>query len=81
VLAVGVLIFLPSAPAIGLFTVLALSTIIVHHSGYALPWAPYAAPHDWHHYRYVEMFGTTGLLDRLLGTSSEFVALKDGDER
>jgi sterol desaturase/sphingolipid hydroxylase (fatty acid hydroxylase superfamily) len=81
ILAVGVLLFLPSAPSIALFTVLAITTIVVHHSGYALPWAPYALPHDWHHYRYVELFSTTGFIDRVLGTAPEFFTLKDGDRR
>ena len=75
----GALILSPHLISIYLFAALALITILVHHSGYALPWAPYSVPHDWHHYRFKEIFGTTGLLDRLLGTDKEFRTLEDGD--
>ena len=64
--------------AIGTF---ALLNILVHHSGYALPWAPWSMPHDWHHYRVKELFGTTGFIDRMLGTSPEFETLEDGELR
>jgi len=80
-LTLGPLILAPHLASMYLFTVLAVITIIVHHSGYALPWAPWSVPHDWHHYRTKELFGSTGLLDRLLGTAPEFRTLKDGDVR
>jgi len=80
-LTVGPLILAPHLASMYLFTVLALTTILVHHSGYALPWASWAVPHDWHHYRFKELFGTTGLLDRLLGTDAEYRTLDDGDVR
>jgi sterol desaturase/sphingolipid hydroxylase (fatty acid hydroxylase superfamily) len=80
-LATGALLLTPHLASMYLFAVLSVTTILVHHSGYALPWAPYAVPHDWHHYRVKEIFGTTGLIDRLLGTDEEFRELKDGDER
>lgn len=80
-LATGALLLMPHLASIYLFTVLSIITIVVHHAGYALPWAPYAAPHDWHHYRVRELFGTVGLLDRLLGTDQEFRTLEDGDQR
>lgn len=80
-LAVGVVLLAPSLAAIYLFTVVALITILVHHSGYAVPWAPWPIHHDWHHYRVVEMFGTTGLLDKWLRTEGRFADLHDGDVR
>lgn len=80
-LAVGVILIGPSLPAIWTFEALALTTILVHHSGYAVPWAPNAVPHDWHHYRYKELFGTSGVMDRIFGTAPEFQKLEDGDVR
>jgi fatty acid hydroxylase domain-containing protein 2 len=80
-LAGGVVIIAPSLPSIYLFLVLALCTVLVHHSGYAVPWASWAVHHDWHHYRYKEAFGTIGVLDHLFGTSPELDAMNDGDER
>lgn len=80
-LTLGPLIFAPHLATMYLFSVLALTTILVHHSGYALPWAPWSVPHDWHHYRFKELFGTTGLIDRLLGTDAEYRTLEDGDVR
>lgn len=80
-LAVGVVLLAPSLPALYLFTVLSLHTVVAHHSGYALPGLPWSVPHDWHHYRFTESFGTIGLLDRLFGTDRELRSLKDGDER
>jgi sterol desaturase/sphingolipid hydroxylase (fatty acid hydroxylase superfamily) len=80
-LALGALLLAPSLASMALFAVIGLTTILVHHSGYALPWAPWSMPHDWHHYRFVEMFGSTGAIDRILGTSPEYVELRDGDKR
>jgi methylsterol monooxygenase len=79
-LAVGIPLVFPSLPAVYMFTVLSVTHIVVHHSGYAVPWAPWSVPHDWHHYRYKELFGTVGVLDRLLGTDQEFRNLRDGDQ-
>ena len=78
-LAGGVVLFAPSLASIYLFTLLAVLTVLIHHGGYALPWAPWALPHDWHHYKYKEMFGTIGLLDRLLKTDLEFQKLEEDD--
>jgi len=47
--------------------VVLLNTQLVH-SGYQLPLAPWAVPHDLHHYRVTVNYGSTGLMDRLLGT-------------
>ena len=80
-LTAGALILAPSLAAMGLFAVIAQLTVLVHHSGYALPFAPWSVPHDWHHYRFVELFGSTGALDRLLGTAPEFFELQDGEVR
>ena len=79
-LACGVIIVAPSLPAIYLFTLIAVSTVLVHHSGYALPWASWSVHHDWHHYRYKEAFGTFGLIDHWLRTDGEFRTLEDGQE-
>lgn len=80
-LAVGVVLIAPSLATILLFTVLSILTILVHHSGYAIPWAPWAVHHDWHHFRVREAFGTLGILDRLLGTDPDFAKLEHGDRR
>ena len=80
-LAVGIVIFAPSLATIYLFALLSLLQILIHHGGYALPWAPWALPHDWHHYRVKEVFGTTGFIDRLLGTDTEFRELKPDEPR
>ena len=78
-LSLGVVLLAPSLQAIYLYAVLGLTTVLVHHSGYALPWASWAVHHDWHHFRFRECFGTLGLLDRALGTDEELRTLKDGD--
>jgi sterol desaturase/sphingolipid hydroxylase (fatty acid hydroxylase superfamily) len=79
-LAGGALLLAPHLASMYVFALLSVLTIVFHHCGYALPWAPYSLPHDWHHYRVKELFGTTGLLDRLLGTDEEFRNFVDGDE-
>lgn len=71
-LVAGAWLILPHLASMYLFATLSLLTILVHHSGYALPWAPWSVPHDWHHHRVAEMFGTTGFLDRLFGTDRAF---------
>jgi sterol desaturase/sphingolipid hydroxylase (fatty acid hydroxylase superfamily) len=80
-LAGGAFLFAPHLASIYLFALVSVVTVLVHHSGYALPWAPWSMPHDWHHFRVKEMFGTVGLIDRLLGTDAEYQTLHDGDER
>ena len=70
----------PHLATIYVFALVSVLTILVHHSGYALPWAPYSLPHDWHHYRVKELFGTTGFIDRLLGTDQEFRNLEHDEE-
>lgn len=75
-LAAGVLLIAPHLASIWLFEVLALLHILVHHSGYALPWAPWSVPHDWHHHKVTELFGTTDDLDRWLGTAPGFEKLR-----
>ncbi|MCA9687106.1 MAG: sterol desaturase family protein, partial [Myxococcales bacterium] len=80
-LAGGALLLAPHLFSIYLFALLALLTFVIHHSGYALPWAPWSIPHDWHHFRARELFGVTGQSDALMGTDQEFRTLRDGDER
>ncbi len=79
-LAFGVVVLAPSLFTIYVYTLLATYTFVVHHSGFAIPWASWSVHHDWHHYRYREAFGTFGLLDRLLGTDKELRTLKHGDD-
>jgi sterol desaturase/sphingolipid hydroxylase (fatty acid hydroxylase superfamily) len=80
-LALGALLIAPHLASMYLFAALALVNILVHHSGYALPWASWSQPHDWHHYKMSELFGTSGFLDRVLGTSPEYESLDEGDVR
>ena len=80
-LACGVVLLGPSLPSIYLFTVLSLHTILAHHSGYALPWMSWSVPHDWHHYKYNEIFGSIGILDRALGTDKVFRTLEHDEVR
>ena len=79
-LAGGALLIGPHLATMYVFALVSVLTILVHHSGYALPWAPYSLPHDWHHYRVKELFGTTGLIDRWLGTDQEFRTLEHDQE-
>lgn len=79
-LGIGIVLIMPSLPGLYLYALLAMTTVLVHHSGYALPWASWAVHHDWHHFRYKECFGTIGVIDRLLGTDAELKLLKEGDE-
>ena len=75
-LAAGVAIFAPDLASILLYTALSIWTVLIHHCGYALPWAPWSVHHDWHHYKVAEAFGTLGILDRLLGTQPRLDALR-----
>ena len=77
----GAFLLAPHLVSMYVFAWISVLTILVHHSGYALPWASWSVPHDWHHYRMSELFGTTGFLDGLLGTDEVFRTLQDGDER
>lgn len=79
-LACGVLLLAPSLLSIYLYTVMSLHVVLAHHSGYAVPWLSWAVPHDWHHYKFNEVFGTVGVLDRLLKTDTLFRELEDGKE-
>lgn len=79
-LATGAFLQAPHLASMYLFALLSLLTILVHHSGYALPWAPYAIPHDWHHYKVHELFGTTGFLDRVMATDLELRKLREESE-
>ena len=79
-LATGAVLLAPHLASMYLFALLSLLTILVHHSGYALPWAPYAIPHDWHHYKVHELFGTTGMIDRVMGTDTELRRLREEAE-
>ncbi|RME21496.1 MAG: fatty acid hydroxylase family protein [Deltaproteobacteria bacterium] len=78
-LAAGVVLLTPSLASLYLYLVLAMLTVLFHHCGYALPWAPWSVHHDWHHHKVTEVFGTLGILDRLLGTDAKFRTLRDGE--
>jgi methylsterol monooxygenase len=80
-MALGVVVIAPPMSMIFLFSLLSMLTFLIHHSGYAIPWASWSVHHDWHHFRYSEAFGTFGYLDRWLGTDTEFRTLEDGDYR
>jgi sterol desaturase/sphingolipid hydroxylase (fatty acid hydroxylase superfamily) len=80
-LGLGVVVVAPSLPVLYLWTILAMHNVVAHHSGYAVPWLPWAVHHDWHHYRFNECFGNTGFWDRLLGTEPDFRTLKHGEQR
>jgi len=60
--------------------VIATHTFGAHHSGYAVPWSSWSVHRDWHHYRFMEAFGTFALIGRLLGTDSELRSLGDWQE-
>ncbi|NCG20283.1 MAG: hypothetical protein GWP91_14845 [Rhodobacterales bacterium] len=77
----GALLLAPHLLSMYMFATLGLLTILSHHCGYALPWTSWAVPHDWHHYRFNEIFGTTGFIDKVMGTDKDFRDLKDGDIR
>ena len=77
-MAAGIIVLAPSLFTIYLYTLLGTTTFVAHHCGFAIPWLSSPVHHDWHHFRYVESFGTFGLLDRWLGTGTEFESLKDG---
>lgn len=79
-LAIGVVLFAPNLATIYLYTVVGTLTFVGHHSGFAVRWLSWAIPHDWHHYKYTEAFGTFGVLDRLLGTDRALRELQDGDQ-
>ncbi|XP_071807367.1 fatty acid hydroxylase domain-containing protein 2-like [Asterias amurensis] len=52
--------------------VMGLFNSISAHSGYHLPFLPSNEPHDFHHLKFVNNFGTWGILDRLHGTDALF---------
>lgn len=45
---------------------------LTQHCGYHLPFVPSPEPHDFHHLKFNQCYGVTGLLDRLHGTDSLF---------
>lgn len=67
-LALAGLILAPDPATIAVFTVLGSVNVVATHSGYDLPFAPWAGHHDLHHARTVGNFGVTDLFDRLFGT-------------
>lgn len=79
-MAVGVILLAPSLFTIYVYTLLGTFTFVAHHCGFAVPWISSPVHHDWHHYRYIEAFGTYNIWDRLLGTDTEYKTLKHGDE-
>ncbi len=77
-MAVGVIILAPSLFTIYVYAALGTFTFVAHHCGFAIPWISSPVHHDWHHFRYVEAFGTFGVLDHLLGTGKEYDKLEHG---
>ena len=45
-------------------------------SGYDFLFLSDPRGHDWHHEKFHEVFGVLGVLDRLHGTSTEFLKMK-----
>lgn len=60
---------------LGLWAWIAVFNAIHTHGGHAIPGMVYAHDHDFHHYRLRGNYGSLGLLDALLGTNREFLAL------
>lgn len=61
----------PESTAWVFFTVTTLSTL-VDHSGYHLPFFHSPQFHDWHHLKFNECYGASGLLDVLHGSTKKF---------
>lgn len=80
-LGLGVVLVAPSLPVVYLWTVVASLTFLCHHAGYTIPGFPAPAAHDWHHWKFNENFGTTGIIDRILGTDRSYRTLEDGERR
>lgn len=51
---------------------IALTSTIISHSGYHLPFLPSPEAHDFHHLKFTNNFGVLGVLDRLHGTDLMF---------
>ena len=56
----------------GLWIVIALTSTILSHSGYHLPFLPSPQFHDFHHLRFNQCYGVLGWLDRLHNTDNVF---------
>ncbi|MPC17556.1 Fatty acid hydroxylase domain-containing protein 2 [Portunus trituberculatus] len=68
-------ILLGSHPAtIWLWVFLATVNVLVHHSGYHLPFLPSPQFHDYHHLKFTGCYGVLGVLDRLHGTDQQFLS-------
>ena len=70
---VGVLVVGAHPVSAALLTVLATLNIVVTHSGLHLPGLPWAAHHDWHHYKIRGCYGALYVLDWLTGSDREFL--------
>lgn len=55
---------------------LAIDLVASVYSGYNIPFLYNALEHDWHHYSYTEMFGTTGWLDNFHKTNQNYRSWK-----
>lgn len=58
----------PDLLTIVLFGLVAVLNTQLVHSGYQLPFAPWAIPHDLHHYKVTVNYGSMGIMDRLFKT-------------
>ncbi|XP_065670193.1 fatty acid hydroxylase domain-containing protein 2 isoform X2 [Hydra vulgaris] len=56
-----------------------LTSTHIAHGGYHLPFLPSPEAHDYHHLKFVNNFGTLGVLDRLHGTDNLFIKTKAYD--
>jgi len=55
-----------------LWFTLSILTTLSDHSGYHLPFFPSSEFHDFHHLKFNQCYGVTGVLDRLHGTDVMF---------
>lgn len=67
-LALGIVVLAPDALSIVLFVLLGSYNVVATHSGYNLPFAPFAGYHDLHHEKTRGNFGVTALWDGIFGT-------------
>ncbi|XP_072040674.1 fatty acid hydroxylase domain-containing protein 2-like [Amphiura filiformis] len=57
---------------IWMWYVMVVSSAVVAHCGYHLPFLPSPEAHDFHHLKFTNNYGTLGILDRLHGTDNLF---------
>lgn len=71
---VGPLLLGSHPVTVWLWVFLANLLVLIHHSGYHLPFLPSPQFHDFHHLKFTGCYGVLGVLDRLHGTDKQFRA-------